>query len=573
MKKDLNNIIKILFAFISFKTIIDLNSLTSYSVLSLIIFIFLVYLFMKYFIISKDKKDIILLSLFFSFLLVIGNLCLNFIDSRNISIFKELLSVKSFIYFFGYFSIFNIFFNLIIPKLLKLNILKKNNKLNFRQIFIITFLILILSWLPYFLAFFPATISPDGIGLFHKSQSFLVMMDNHTFAYAIFLRICCIIGNFLFSSTTGTIATITVIQTSIMASIFSYLVAFLYQRNVNKKIIIGVILYFALSPIFGYYSVVMWKDVLFSGFVVLLSIACYKLAEKKDKLTKKEYLPFIFSSFLVLFFRNNAIYMYFILAILTFIFYKKYLKQFAIIFLIIIGGFYLIKGPIFDYFDIYKSGSAEYLAIPMQQIGRMVYKDVKLTKKEEKMISKILDVEIMKDAYNPRWSDGIKFNKDFNIEAFNKNKFDYLKLWITLIVKHPSTALEAYLISTLGYWYPDILDRAYENSIVANEYNITMQPKGPKILEKYVAFMGRRDIPLLSLLVSIGLFIWIIFISIFIIIKKKNYSYLYTYIPVLGIWLTLLIASPVYNEVRYIYSLFTTFPLLVLTPFIQKNKK
>ncbi len=572
MKKNIDKIIKILLAFTSYITIIKLGGLESYSTLSLLIFLFLAFIYLKYFKITKDNKDIVLLSFFFAFLFIIGRLCLTFINARNINILIELFKIKMLIYLIGCFGLIFTFLNLIIPKLLDLNIIKKSKKLSPLKVFIISFIIFIISWLPFFLAFFPATISPDGMGLFYKSQSELVMIDNHTFAYSVFMRLCCIIGQFLFSSTTATIATTTAIQSLIMALIFAYLVMFLYQRNIDKKIILGVILYFALTPIFGYYSVVMWKDILFSGFVVLLSISCYKLVEKKDNLSKKEYISFILSSILVLFFRNNAIYMYFILAILTCIFYKKYLKQFISIFIIIIGGFYFIKGPVFDYFKIIKSGSAEYLAMPMQQIGRMVYKDVKLTKKEEKMISKILDVEIMKDAYDPRWSDGIKFNKDFSIEAFNKNKFDYLKLWMTLVVKHPSTAIEAYLISTLGYWYPDILDRAYENSIVANEYDITMQPKGPKILGKYVAFMGSRDIPLLSLLISIGLFMWIIFISIFILIKKKNYSHLYTYIPVLGIWITLLIASPVYNEVRYIYSLFTTFPLLVLIPYFSKNK-
>lgn len=232
----------------------------------------------------------------------------------------------------------------------------------------------------------------------------------------------------------------------------------------------------------------------------------------------------------------------------------------------------MIKGPVFNYLDVYKSGSAEYLAIPMQQIGRMVYKGIELTEQEEKMISKVLDVDIMKDAYNPRWSDGIKFNDNFNIEPFNKNKFNYLKLWLQLVIKHPKTALEAYSISTLGYWYPNIEARAYENSIVENNYGIEMQPQAPKIVQDFVSFMGIRDLPIISLLISIGLIMWLVFLSIYILIKKKKLGYLYIYIPVLGIWLTLLVASPVYNELRYIYALFTTLPILLLCPYIIKKK-
>lgn len=572
--KNIVRFISIIFAILSYITLISTSNLKSYDVGSLIIFIFLSTIFLKYFKFKKELKDIIFISIILSFLLVFGSLCLEFIDSRSISVFEKLLTIESVIALLGNFGLIYTTLNIFVPKLLKLTIIdNKEQKIKPIIFFIISTLVLIICWLPYFLSFFPATISPDGIGIFYKSQTHLVMMDNHTFAYAIFLRVCCIIGKFLFHSTTGMIATATFIQLFLMAIIFSTLLTFLYKRKVNNKILIAVMIYFGINPLFGYYSVVMWKDVLFSGFMVLFTISCYKMIENKDNITKKEYISFIITSFLIIFFRNNAIYMYLILTALTFIFFKKYYKKFIFIFIFIIGSYFIIKGPVFNYLDIYKSGSAEYLAMPMQQIGRMVYKNVDLTKKEKNMISKVLDVDIMKDSYNPRWSDGIKFNKNFNIKPFNNNKSAYLKLWLNLVIKHPKTATEAYAISTLGYWYPNIEDRAYENSIVENDYKIKMQPKAPKIIQSYVLMMGNRNLPIISLLVSIGLMIWLVFLSIYIIIKKKKFKYLYTYIPVLGIWITLLIASPVYNEVRYIYSLFTTLPLLLLCPYMVREKK
>lgn len=572
-KKTVNTIISVLFAIISYISLVYTGNIKSYDFISLLVFGFICVAFLKYFKFSKKNRDLIFISTIFSFLLVYGSLCLEFIDSRNISIFNQLITFKSIITFIGNFGFIYSALNFSMPKLLKLNIIdKKKEKFSSKKVFIISLIILIICWLPYFLSFFPATISPDGMGIFYKSQSQLVMMDNHTFAYAIFLRVCCIIGKLLFNSTEGVLATCTFIQLFLMAVIFATLITFLYKKNINKKVIIGVMLYFVLNPLFGYYSVVMWKDVLFSCFVILLTISCYNMVEHKDSLRKKDYISFIITSFLVIFFRNNAIYMYFILAIVTFMFFRKYYKQFILIFVFVIGSYFVIKGPVFDYFNIYKSGSAEYLAMPMQQIGRMVYKGVDLTKKEEKMISKVLDVDIMKDAYNPRWSDGIKFNKNFNIRPFNENKGDYFKLWLELVVKYPKVAVEAYSISTLGYWYPNIVDRAYENSIVENDYGIKMKPKAPKAIQNYVEFMGRRDIPIVSLLVSIGLMMWLVFLSIYIIIKNKKYNYLYIYVPVIGTWITLLIASPVYNEVRYIYSLFTALPLLLLCPYMIKNK-
>ena len=54
---------------------------------------------------------------------------------------------------------------------------------------------------------------------------------------------------------------------------------------------------------------------------------------------------------------------------------------------------------------------------------------------------------------------------------------------------------------------------------------------------------------------------------------KRNKNYLMAYIPLLAIWATLLIATPVYSEFRYIYCLFTTLPVLSVIPFAVECKK
>ena len=54
-------------------------------------------------------------------------------------------------------------------------------------------------------------------------------------------------------------------------------------------------------------------------------------------------------------------------------------------------------------------------------------------------------------------------------------------------------------------------------------------------------------------------------------IKKHGAAAALIYIPVVGVWLTLLIATPVYSEFRYIYCLFTALPLFCAVPFININ--
>ena len=54
--------------------------------------------------------------------------------------------------------------------------------------------------------------------------------------------------------------------------------------------------------------------------------------------------------------------------------------------------------------------------------------------------------------------------------------------------------------------------------------------------------------------------------------KRRDLKSIYSYIPVLGVWFTIMIATPVYNETRYIFCLFTTLPFLLALPFISESK-
>ena len=52
-----------------------------------------------------------------------------------------------------------------------------------------------------------------------------------------------------------------------------------------------------------------------------------------------------------------------------------------------------------------------------------------------------------------------------------------------------------------------------------------------------------------------------------------NKKYLLCYIPLFGLWLSLMASTPVFCELRYIYGLFTCSPFLVFLPFIIKKEK
>lgn len=569
-----NKILNILMAIITYVSLCFLDKIKVYDVISWLIFITLIIIYYKTDINNKImKKESIFLSILFSFIVIYGSIVDNLMYSTNIGIFRTFFELKNFVYIVGIFNLLFIIFTNIMPKLYFYSTNSEKSLFkNKKVMFLVCFLIIILCWMPYFLSFYPGNLSPDSISeLTTVINNFANASDHHPIIHILFIAIPYKIVFGITNNMTYSVAAVTLLQMVIMASIFSSLIVFLHNRKIKDKILFIILAYYSLLPMHGYYSIVMWKDVIFSGLLLLLTMELIKLIEKSNNKTLnfKQLFGFIIVSILCVFFRNNAIYMYFILAIATFIFFKKYFKIFIPAFIIIFCIYYTIKGPIFNVLNIKKSSSAEYIGIPIQQIGRMTYKDAYFTKEEKDLLNKLMPIEEMAKAYNPIISDGIKFNPNYNSEVFDENKIDYFKLWLNLIRKYPTIALEAYSISTLGYWYPGVSYNSVCFGIIENDYGLKNDSKlGNKVLN-FIYDIEKRGVPILNMQWSIGLCFWLILIFAILAVKRKNKKMIYIYIPIFGIWLTMMLASPVYAEFRYVYGAFTCLPLLMLIPYMN----
>lgn len=83
-----------------------------------------------------------------------------------------------------------------------------------------------------------------------------------------------------------------------------------------------------------------------------------------------------------------------------------------------------------------------------------------------------------------------------------------------------------------------------------------------ELLDKLNEFVNTRNLPIISMILSIGFLFWIVLACITYLIYQKKYKNILIFLPVLFIWLTTL-ASPVFCEPRYVYSIFTCLPLFV----------
>lgn len=562
-------IISILVVFLVYISMAMENITSRFNIIILPICVLLVMFLYKMKFDKKYKKMSIIISIIYSLFYVIGSTTQGIIFSNTTSLFRELLSIHTICKILISFPISYILLMNIFSILEKVKIEGTRNK-NRKRYFLCAILMFCL-WIPYFLIFIPGFLSPDSIDQITQiiNSGFT---NHHPIFHTFFELIPYKIGMSLSNSSMVATSFVTITQMIIMSLIFSYLIHFLYKRNVNKVILVMVFLYYSILPMNALYSMILWKDIIFAGLIIILSIQLIYLIEEKI-FTISKMFKFGLICLITMLFRHNALYMMALLVVVLLIAYRSKWKYILTTFLLVFSCYYVINIPIFNYFNIKRSSSAEYIAIPLQQVGRMTYKNLKFSNESKETLDKLLPYEKMKKLYNPVSVNPLKFDNDFDEEYFNKNKGKILKAYLDVVFDHPTTAVEAYFVSTLGYWYPNVDEWTVPSEVTQNSYGIERKSILSKSLsDKLLDLLTSKRIPLYNLIWSIGLYVWIIIFAICYIIHKKEYKKLIVYVPLIGIWLSLMVAAPVYAEYRYMYPFVTTLPLMLLLPFIKLKK-
>ena len=230
----------------------------------------------------------------------------------------------------------------------------------------------------------------------------------------------------------------------------------------------------------------------------------------------------------------------------------------------------LIRYPVMNASHVVSPDFVESLCIPLQQVSCVLANDRDLTPEQNELIDQVIDRTYVKELYNPTFADNMKeLVRAGNPQYLEDHKTDFLKLWISLGLKYPGDYLEAYIQQTNGYWYPDSYYLVAEaEGISATSLGISHTPliRGPLVVKgKEIAIKLGSMIPLYGTLWSMGVIFWIFLICIACILARRDYSKLLYTLPCLTLWFTVMIATPVATEFRYVYFLILCLPFYLVT--------
>ena len=540
----------------------------------------------------RKKVFLSILSLFYSMFCIIGN---SFYKSNSFKYIEshKLITIVTFIVLLVLFYIINnLLFKLIDKKFKGKN---KTSKFKNTKIykfydkhpFLFCFIVLIILWLPYIIAFYPVILSPDPsfqikqfFGIPNKYSTYSVMIDplvtitnHHPVIHTLLLGSCLKIGTVINNDNLG-LFLYSIIQITILASVLSYTIKFLKSLGTSNKYLFIILLIYGLVPVFPIYSMSAVKDVIFGSLIILYIIALYKIV-KSDELKPKFIIKFMLLLVLIVLFRNNGIHT--ILLSLPFLLFLKKGRKLRLKFLcmvIIIFGFnYSYNSIILPYFKITPTSVREKLSIPFQQTARYVKEHSnEVTSSEKDAIDKILGYDTLASRYNPELADPVK--NEYNKYATNDDLKKYFSVWFDEFKKHPKTYIEATINNTYGYFYPLktswYFHSNYDTRIVKDgfKYHFNSLDKTRSVLDAY----GKAFpyIPILGLLINIAFNVWILLFMFMYFLYKKKYSSIIYLLPSI-VLVFVCFASPANTYFRYALPFVFALPLNI-DLFIRENK-
>ncbi len=462
---------------------------------------------------------------------------------------------------------------------------------NRKSLFIVAGLIL-LMWLPYFIASFPGLTNYDFFDMldtfYGRDTTSLrvvtpidpnVTLNNNNPVCQTLLAVLFIkIGNVLGSPYIGLFLFVTV-QAVLFALVLSYAIRFLAQKNINKKIRVILLLMYGLIPLHANFAFTTLKDTNFSFVTLLYLLLLIDLVLDPVSFVHKRWnlVKLGITAVLMMFLRNNGLYVIALSAIILIIAYRKQWKQLLLPLFVPILFFMMVTNIVYPALKISPGSSAEAYSIPFQQIARLVKEHGnELPEEDKQKISGLLWYTKLPERYNPELSDPVKvtYKKDHTDQQFT----EFFEVWAKYLAKYPGLYVQATMSNCYGYFYPEAQSWLTYTTIAptGEHYGLTTLKcldtiRGEMTLVADIV----RSFPGLGMFVSIGFYVWGLFSMVAALIHYKDKKKILMMVPLFILLLTA-IAGPANTMVRYVYPIILSTPLFVImTGYIvsQRDKK
>ena len=398
--------------------------------------------------------------------------------------------------------------------------------------------------------------------------------NHHPFYHTQIIHLCLTVGNLLFDNMNAAVCTYSVFSICVMSLCFSYVVCTIDCIAGKRMLSIAVFLWYMMMPYHIMYSFTMWKDVFFGAAITFFVTSCYRMLRDVGN-RDGNMAVMCLSSLGMCLLRSNGWIAFLATTILFITMFGKKQFRVAAMFVAVLAGSYILKYPVLKTLNVAQPDTIEALSIPAQQIARVLADGKELTEAQKELLSQVVDIDEVPNHYTGWLSDPIKelVRHKGNQELIRTQNKDFIGLYVQLGLKYPLEYLKAWIDQTRGYWNGGYEFWTWGKNVVQNDLDIFTDGRSGRItsgLDWYLNIW--KTSPILILAVCIGFHVWIMVFCLYTAAVKKNHAALFVSIPILMVWGTLLIATPVFSEFRYIYALFCAMPLMATAALGKENE-
>ncbi|MBR2121507.1 MAG: hypothetical protein IJ930_00975 [Lachnospiraceae bacterium] len=395
-------------------------------------------------------------------------------------------------------------------------------------------------------------------------------------------------GETLFGNVNAGIFLHILFQMLLITLVLSIILLMLEKAGISGPVRVIIWLFYAFFPPVVMFSLCSSKDTPFSAFLLLSILLLYRRCTDKVSAVR----PAVFYLLLAVFpaasmlFRHNAFYAWLVYLPLLLLFYPNAgqtgkkpmviaLIASLVLYLVISSGLqFMLKAD--------KEGPQEMLTVPIQQLARLWNDDPSsFTDEELEILYRYIPASDLRH-YRPSLSDPVK--SGFNNDAAREDLKPFLALWAAKGMQHPVTYLNAWLMTSYGYWYPGAVINVYAGNEVHTftyrdssyfgyevEYpgeRHSLIPAIDRLYRKLSIERFQQEIPVISLLFAPASYLWLWLLIFLYLIWKKDRQ-VFSVLPVFLYMLTLLL-GPTYL-VRYVIPLFFGLGILPLLAVSAKR--
>lgn len=434
----------------------------------------------------------------------------------------------------------------------------------------VLFVLLLICWSPYLLSWLPGGTYSDTNAVIMQALGNIPLSNRHTVLYVLLWRFGFWLAGLAGQGEFAGALVMLGVQAVSMAAFATYCVRWLAGHGIGKRGCVLVAAFFALCPLVPHYVVAQWKDTIFSISLAYFALCFIDAAMLKGK-------PAILAArvcagaLLVAFTRNNGVYIALLALAVLVLIHRRRIKAVAPCLIVPLAACmaltWAIQGPVYSILGWNVDSTVESLGVPLQQVARTLAFDGDMSVEAREYFNSILPGETWNEAYRPFIVDSIKWNGSFNTERLDHTRGEFLRCYLETGFRNPLRYLEAFLMSNSGFWDPAV--GWAENVAYVNTEISPANPPSYWQVDAIEALTGisLRDALEPKVFVSPAVFVWIMLASTSVLLVRRRYVLAAALAPAWGLWLTLLVATPLAYSLRYCFALVLLIPVFMAVQF------